>query len=949
MITRAEFLTLAASAPLWARQQQPLTPEVIKQKQEAWEAAIKPPMATVFKSPTATLYSSSINAITSWMDVGAVTWLGTLQGVKRVEKGQPPKHYTALDGLPNGYINWILGDENGVFVFLLLNGEEHIYSLDSKTDRWKELARWPMGRLDQYSGSSPGFLALNKEVIIASPRVVSTKDPEPLFCYDRERGERRSLPWSTVIQSDHQRLIISFVHCQEKTVLLGTNIGLIEVPLSADGGPWTRRLADFSVSRGLLGKGSLYLWLNKRQPGLTRETLENTGAVHYIDTARWEAQSLPPSNLPAQSRATIDDQGALWVVAPQQQGGAPIIFFGQGGGQGMFHRWKPGTATWQVYRADGSDAAGPAPAPQPIPFNLPVIAKEDVIPEAPARLASLDDGRLSYFNIGQLNTQGMGFSEPSMALQWIRARFPHWLSSDVSKELLTVPEIRLDIYAFALAEPGKTATAWTGAPGALLAVAAGSLSGKVLPPEGKPENAPWRPFLPELPQLPLQQKATLPEATFLFRPGIRRMLPLENGRWLAYGSRPFLIDKNGTRWQEIAWSREFRGIDDLGAFDYFFALGPRQEIYAALFGSKKLQRVDPKTRRLMPTEVQLPQNADFIGASASGAWWRGYDKEMHRLLPDGKNWQKYRLPVLKGFEPQYLIHMAAGRLWQLGYEDRQYVMRGWSPETNTWSDALPTSDSYSLQEDSPGSCLVLTRQNSGQQFTLHRWAAKNGRWTQLDSFAPKLPEGDPILVDVDDKAIWISTAQALNRWDRQKKTLQSFPLPTTDRVGKLSEATIRAEKDAFFLVSLGGLWRLDRKRYTWSNWTVPVPSSQITPKVAVSDSEAIWGTLEALSSSTASVFRFVPKTNRFTFLDKSKCIPEDGKGRLASDGASAWILHPNGAYHYDTATGRFVLVAPGIPIALARDAGGTWISVTPQKSGEPTLWYRKDADGNETP
>ncbi|MGC4046344.1 MAG: hypothetical protein QM758_21345 [Armatimonas sp.] len=954
MITRADFLKFVASVPLWAEGQPqslqpPLTPEAMRQRQEAWQEAIRPPIACVFKDSTTALYSSAVNAILCWAEVGTVTWLGTQMGIKRVEKGQPPRHYTQRDGIPTTGVTAIVADVRGVFALLTNGDEECLYSLDSKTDRWSVLARWPLSMLDNYGARSPGFLALNPNVVIASPRVVSTAAVEPLVCYDRELGARRSLPWDVATRSDHRRFIVSYFNCQEKTVQLGTNIGLIELPLSADGGPWTRRLTDFSISKGVSGGGALYLWLSKRSPGSTPETLENTGTLHHIDTTRWEAQPLPPGNLYNQSNAAVDDKGALWLASPAEQMNVSFIFAtGQMDGLGTLHRWQPGATSWQVYRPDGSDASRPASPPQVLPFSLPTIAGAEVIPDAIARLATRDNGQFSYFSISQLSSLGVSFPEPSMPLQWMRVRFPHWLSTDVFKELQAVPEIHLSIYCFALKEPGKSSKAWTGVPGALNAIAPSSLPGSVLPPEGRPESAPWRPTLPEL---PVQQRVALPKATFALRAGLRRMLPLENGRWLAVGSRIFLVDKNGARWQEIAYSREHTQIGDLSPSDNVFVLGPRQEIFAALWDSSKLQRLNPKTNRLIPTELDYPKNTEFIGGSASGAWWRGYDQELHRLLPEGKGWQKYRFPVLKGFQPQSNnIPLAASRLWQRGYEEGRYVIRGWSPETNTWGGPLQTDGFFSLWEDSPRSCLVLTRQNSGQQFILHRWEEKSGLWTELEPFAIKLPESEPALVAVDDKAIWLSTSQALHRWDRHTDTLRSFPLPIGERLESgFNGVGIRAGKDAFFLIGSSGLWRLDRKTLAWATWTIPVPSEKVTPTVAASDSETIWGTLDALSTRATAVFRFAPKTNSFTFFDKKQGVPEDGKGRLVSDGAVAWILHPGGAYRYDSTAGRFVLIAPGTPVALARDAGGTWISVQPPKYGETTLWYRKDANGQVTP
>ncbi|MGC4046347.1 MAG: hypothetical protein QM758_21360 [Armatimonas sp.] len=441
------------------------------------------PVVRMAERPGLIFYSEHVNAISAWADAGDDTWLVTLMGIKRVSRNPdiPPRHYTLWDGLPGLWVSAIVADERGVYVLIDIGGKEALCTLDTATDTWKTLTYLEKDSYASFVGEFCSLLVLDGDRILATSGTATTYSDSVLLCFDRETNESITIPWDRAIQAEQDSLTIGFLACQNNTISLGTSIGWFELPLSPEGGPWVRRLADTHIHRGVAGGGGLYLWMSQRRPRNDSGYYQRD--IHRVDPQTWQTTPLPHFFPPPADTVpcAVDAQGHLWLPTHVNGGmGGPYLT----PGQVALRRWSQAESRW-VELTDEGDA--PESSTQNLNMTLisqlPSLAPESVIPDGPARLLTLAPYR-----------QRMA----PRSLRWLLGRFPHWLSPDATEELPFLIGQGTHFYNPAVVEPGAPEHAWLGIPGALICIPTSALPFPPVPAGGMNRlvTGKWNPCYP---------------------------------------------------------------------------------------------------------------------------------------------------------------------------------------------------------------------------------------------------------------------------------------------------------------------------------------------------------------------------------------------------------------------------------------------------------------------
>ncbi|MGC4046343.1 MAG: hypothetical protein QM758_21340 [Armatimonas sp.] len=960
MMTRRTFSLFAATLPLGllcrrvtsaesaqspAQNKPPQSLAELSRRSKEWEKANHLPVALIHKQGDYTLYSSAINSILCWADVGSATWLGTQLGVKRVsrEPRTSPRHYTRADGLPGEKATAIVADTRGAYALIDLGEEEALCAFEVAKDTWKTLARWSKGDYRSGFNSGKSCLALGRDVVLAAPSVLTTKTDSPLVCFDRERHEARSLPWDPVIRSDHIELSIGFLACREKTALLGTSIGLIEVPLSTEGGPWKRSIEGLYVTSGVEGGGRIYLWLTLRDAGYP--DLSQKGYPRLYDPVSGQLQELPVLPSQALSDAVVEEDGTLWLVKSYQNYRRTLQPFS--GPSPFFWRWKPGEAAWSSWDINGKEV--PA-EPRPLvsrydssaPYELMPIPGAETIPDGPARLVA---SNAAYSTSGR-----DGGSRP--ATRWLKERFPYWVSLEDPDFLAGAELFRHIGLRLALPDPKNPQSSWQGAgQGAIVEMDSKAVKGPIVSPENRPVNAAGATFISALPEAP-KERVSLPSETLNLHARLREMFPLQDGSYLALGEYPFHVSANGRHWRELTPPPQERtaGIRPLDPSDTFFAIG-KNIILGTSCLEKNLLRFDSATGELVRTEIVKPTGGPFVGADDSGAWWYMRGNRLLFLAAGTTTLQERTIAppnsVTLFGEPK----LCAGRLWWCGYKSGgQYV--GWDPRTNTWTSVLQLPRQPSNMTpiaESNGDVLVASADNG---VMVWRWSAKKDTWTTVTATAWGGGEAAAV-VTVGEDGIWVldRNQKSLAQCDPQTTLQKRFPLPVPE--SRDWEIRLWEDKGDFFLTGKEGLWRFDRRKRTWTEWKVPTATTQLLPQLAVTNGTALWGFLNARNAGPAPLFRFEPSTRRFAFFDESVGAQHPTDGFLAEAGGHVWLLHAKGAFRFDNPTQRFVCELPFVAnrVAAAEDNSTVWIAreLDLRSPKHPTLYRWSPESGKVVP
>lgn len=972
MLTRRSFTLLAATLPLGLINRRNASAQTLQappllsleeenQRQAEWSKAHYLPVALVHAEGEKRLYSSAVNSITCWADVGPVTWLGTRLGVKRVSKelDSSPRHYMRADGLPGERVSAIVADERGAYALIDLGEEEALCAFEPEKDCWETLARWQKGPWE-YGDQPDGSLVLGRDVVLAAPRLLETKTAVPLHCFDRARNEPRTLPWDVGVRADNSALLITFLSCREKTVLLGTNIGLIELPLSGDSTPWTRRLVDKGIVHGVEGSGRFYLWLAPRAMALSlhRSSMSSfayssvstqQAELNLYELASGKLQPLPEKPQLAISETVVGDDGALWLIDKTDYDKSrwrPIHWPPY-----LLARWKPGDAAWTSFYPDGTVASETLGQQSLIPqlYTLLPIPSAEIIPEKPARFVASNApiGRVPY---AYSATESSAARYPAAA-RWLKERFPHWVSPEDSSVLSKTGLFDYPMRQAVYPDPKESDRFWvTKGQGVLASVAAGSKEAQILPASAEsylvgaagvssfrivPNSVPGQVALPPKP-LELHAK-------------IRNLVALGDGTYIATGAYAFHISQGGRSWREIQMPTDrYNHEESLSHSDFFFPAGRGKALLSTAF-EKTLRQPDLAAGKLIPTQIPIPRNGTFIGTDSTGAWWHTGGNKYQFLAAGSTKVQVRGADKPAGITLYDQPVLRAGRLWWHGNDGRGSLIIGWDPVQDKWTVPLSVniySGKVRPVVDKQGRVLIAGLSGNQKEVTIHGWQPKKNLWESMGTM-PWASDGQPTLIRADKEGIWLTDQKSLLRFDPAKKTFQQEPLPESgDREMQLWE-----EGGEIFLIARERLWQFDRRQNTWREWKVPVLASQLWPQIAATDGAALWGFLNARNAAPPPVFQFEPATRTFSFFQESAGLPGTPGGKMTEVGGQIWLLHPTGAFRFDNASQRFINEAPfpAGQVAAAQSKAYVWISGEPAQKDGPTLYRWNAASGKTVP
>ncbi|HVK03265.1 MAG TPA: hypothetical protein VM490_07305 [Armatimonadaceae bacterium] len=436
--------------------------EALRQDGETRRRYFAAPLSLVSVNERARIYSRAVNQVICAARGGSAEWLGTRQGIKRVdhERGAV-RIYGRGDGLPGDIVRSVVADARGAAALVVTDaGDFAVCLYEPDGDRWRVLGEAPApdpnwaGRHElarfRLAGMNAPKIAMTPTRVLVAPPFVDVARGQELAFWDRggaSRGApRRTLAWDEVLRADHPYLVITGLATTGERVWLGTHIGLLAADAKSDGGgAWRRYLPNLAVFRILAPEDqaaeaavNVYLVAAPRsgdayQARFVRASL-GASSVTAGDEAPTPEGGRVPS--PAASAASVGEDGSLWLS--------------RGHGNG-FARFNPAAATserWTYVDEDGTPITSSAVASasglaRRGPMFNPYFPGQEV-PVAPAERVPDEAARLRAFSSfpygSHTNVFPMVGAEPgppespfyaeARPMAWVRQRFPHWLSPD---------------------------------------------------------------------------------------------------------------------------------------------------------------------------------------------------------------------------------------------------------------------------------------------------------------------------------------------------------------------------------------------------------------------------------------------------------------------------------------------------------------------------------------
>lgn len=236
-----------------------------RMEQRRWEILMAQRMQTlpfseVERGAELAVYSRSVNQFTDVVFAGKTEWLGTNQGIKRVDHGRGELQlYTQEDGLPGNQVLSVVGEAHEAFALVwCLDGSVALCHLAPGQERWKVLFKRTQARPSyERSGELRGRdrLVMNAEyvVFVCGARETRGEAAAPYYVYHRRRRKLTPAFWDLSIRADHAFLGVTCAFLAKGKLWLGTSIGLMVVPLEPPQGPvvWQRFLPERLILDGV--------------------------------------------------------------------------------------------------------------------------------------------------------------------------------------------------------------------------------------------------------------------------------------------------------------------------------------------------------------------------------------------------------------------------------------------------------------------------------------------------------------------------------------------------------------------------------------------------------------------------------------------------------------------------------------------------------------------------
>lgn len=598
------------------------------------------PIARVENANGVVVYTPEANRVLCQVRIGTTDWLGTRLGVKKTVVGKGVERlYTQRDGLPGDHVENIWADEQSVFA-LVRTGQDTVtlceLSLTGGENRWHVLVAQISTDTSNYSGNTYNYSPLSNSVtllaagsrFVCAPSRVLNTDLPGLYVYDRTQKQMRLVAWDETIRADHSLLQVTFAGMRNDTLLLGTDIGVLEVPLG-DGPttPWRRSLPSRSVLQAAQTPSgdTLYVVASGRErrgnptpPALFR--LDANGITHEMPSPEGEVPVTSSSSIIVRS-LFVDAADTLWLLntigtnyqrEPLQQTEPPLL------------HWNEKTKTWdKVSLTTPADASVHPPSV----YVPPVLTGSQTLPDtvamqlARSRNGDVDAPDQRFFDSANLRT---------FALEWILARFPHWLSLNEKNAVSD----KLQPYSWRNVEYWRPTPLAVAGESWLMEQNAGRVTVVRVPTQDVPPPIPAPYSSPNGPPILIQAPITSPRArryeVVLDNAPVRpKVLALVTARE-PNAQSVFVLHEAGVglwtpgetdanRWRALSVSRRVPSSTFLGAA--LFYAGPSNNLFLADWAQPVLLRYDAAAQKFTPSGIPRPQDGQFLGADASGIYW----------------------------------------------------------------------------------------------------------------------------------------------------------------------------------------------------------------------------------------------------------------------------------------------------------------------------------------
>ena len=327
-----------------------------------------------------TVFSRGINRLRVYAGDSAETWLGTDDGIKRINHDQKTvRHYTQLDGLPGAEIGALVSSGKNVWCTVPLRWTKRdvtvLCRFDRVADRWipvREIAhrRWSdtaaerPHRIEIPDGAVS--MGVSDKIVAAVPTHLPSLTTTYFYLFNHSGELIREVPWEPSCRAAARIIVTTFVTVTGDDVWLGTNQGLLRYSLSRQ--TWQKYLPGQVIHAGGEERGVLWLAVSDRTAdvapvppgGLLREDfkwgMEWRLTRFDAATGRHQEHRAPEAGkpqdltgpwIPSSGRMKVDTEGKVWI-APRYSG--VLILDGPAWERPtLFLRFDPELRAWEEW------------------------------------------------------------------------------------------------------------------------------------------------------------------------------------------------------------------------------------------------------------------------------------------------------------------------------------------------------------------------------------------------------------------------------------------------------------------------------------------------------------------------------------------------------------------------------------------------------------------------
>jgi hypothetical protein len=835
---RRHFLALIGLAGVTARvmgdPQAPAKRVSVPKRHNVMPPPQKIPLTLVAIEKGRRIYTQLVNTVTCHQFASDIEWVGTGYGVKRIDKKRGEVHlYTMEDGLPGNYIHGIVGDEKEAFALVRREGGSALAfcRLNPSTDCWETLYSPEAKRVSgggfgfggqgfgrfgggfggsDISAITPAHLAMKQDIVVfaripfgggfnapnAAGNSDKTEQDALYYVYNRRTKVLISMPWDeTLRQADMSISEISFCHLRNNKLWLGTNIGLLELPLVKTANPrWCRLLPQYEIVRGAASEQTLFLaTMVKRQ----RESLKTI----RFDWATETVADLPEYPKELANRVLYGCTDEVWLTVGetlyrtyrQISSRYAGLHAGPPPGPPPFMVLRPQAKEWEIRDFSGkviSDAKTIASSFAFPPDNLPSVVSPAELPDAA---------------VGAL----LGMEH------WLCERFSRWLSPDHSSEVTPIykPDylsgatynLQKSIYP----DPIDPTYVWLIEGNEIVYIPRQDLAKRNPNGLNSSKDAVRFAIDSERTRQSIPVKLILPgETTFVGSQQQNALLRIQEGEVpssVAFPNQPFM------------------GNLSIGSC---FVAGPKKHIFVQENNEKTLRRWDEPSQAFIPTEITM-KNRDFgrwLGGTRDSIWRCEGDKIFEFLPIDMKgkpqeDWKVAPIDFLGEAILQFL-KIQCDVLWYKKYEQasNSHQILGWDDIHKRAIEPLKVDrdDNFSVLEDDNANIYFFLSGENKSLLYLYRRGENN--WKLLSDLS-KANIGDKkisvTILAIHENGIWILAKDNLLCFDQktehwallENKPGSPFPMTTPDLV---NSTIITPDKHGFVWIGSGyGLWKFN--------------------------------------------------------------------------------------------------------------------------------------------